>query len=99
MSGGHFDYVQHQISDAASTVAYLIETNDIKAENEFGCSIGRHYPQSVIEVFKHTQKLLEDASKYLHAVDYLVEGDYGIESFLEKIKEIENEESGTTKSL
>jgi hypothetical protein len=90
MSGGHFDYIQHQISDAASEVEILILNND-STEETFWLPRGRQYPQSVIEVFKHTQKLLEDAAKYLNAVDYLVSDDYGVESFLEKIKEIADE--------
>jgi hypothetical protein len=91
MSGGHFDYVQHQIKTAADQLQRLILNNNCDILDSFGCPMGRHYPPAVIVEFKHTQKLLEDAAKYLNAVDYLVSDDYGIESFLDKTIGMHNE--------
>jgi hypothetical protein len=99
VSGGHFDYIQHQIKDMADELQRLILSNNCNVLDSFGYPIDRHYPPAVIAEFKHTQKLLEDAAKYLNAVDYLVSDDYGVESFLERIEELQNEEGGTTGSL
>lgn len=70
MSGGHFDYIQFRIDEAATDVGVLVKANN--------------YPPEVIEKFKEAQLTLRKAATMLNRVDYLVSGDDGEESFMKR---------------
>jgi len=90
MSGGHFNYQQHVLSDIADDIERLIKNNNV--ENEWGDK--RNLPSDIIKKFKKGVMLLKQAEVYVHRIDWLVSGDDGEDSFrknlqsdLKKIKE------------
>jgi len=87
MSGGYFDYQNYLLRDFAEKIKYLINTNNSLDKNEFGDTIGRNYSPEVIEKFKEALEICLKADDMLHCIDYLVEDDYGEESFLREWKE------------
>ncbi len=82
MSGGHFDYKQHQIEDIAGEIEHMIAINNSKELDEYGGEIGRHYHQNVIKKFKATDKALRKLAKMAHHIDWLISDDYGEDTFL-----------------
>ena len=90
MSGGHFDYNQNRIRDIADEVEQLIHNSGKKKnckvsswENEYYYE----YPPEVIEKFKEGLDILRKAEVYAQRIDWLVSGDDGDETFLERLKE------------
>jgi len=73
MSGGYFNYVQNNINLAADEVLEEIEKDQ--------------FEQSIIDKFKQTEEALRKAAKMITMVDFLMEGDYGEESFLKRWEE------------
>lgn len=82
MSGGHFDYRQYQIHEAAETIERLIETNDDESKDEWGYRVGRGYSPEIILKFKEAAHTLHQAAEMLHRVDMLVSDDDGEEAML-----------------
>lgn len=78
MSGGHFEYKQHQIREIKDSIQHLIEDN---------ADLEEPYPEDIIEEFKNAVKCLKLAYTYSQRIDWLVSGDDGNESFREKLKE------------
>jgi len=70
MSGGHFNYQQFRLEDIASEIDELIERQE--------------YGVEIIEKFKLAAKTLRTAQRMAHRIDYLVSGDDGEETFLER---------------
>jgi hypothetical protein len=90
MSGGHFDYDQHRIRGIADEVERLIRVNGKKKgypidswEDEYYYE----YPPEVIEEFKKGLEIIKQAEVYAQRIDWLVSGDDGEETFLERLKE------------
>lgn len=99
MSGGTFDYNQHQIRYIIEEIETYIERqgklkddiNDI-----YRCDFYAEYPESrfyetytpeVQEAMKAGIKALKVAEVYAHRIDYFLAGDDGEESFLRRLKE------------
>ena len=87
MSGGHFDYKQYAIQNCADEVNTLIDNNDSTRKTKYGDDVGFHYPKEIIDKFVETAFCLKRASAMLQRVDWLVSGDDGEESFLQRWKE------------
>jgi len=103
MSGGAFDYRQWHIEQIADDIEDLIEKNgrkktndELKEEHWHGDDWYEKYPEDlyhykypdeVIEKFKEGMKALRVAAVYAQRIDWLVSGDDGEESFLERLKE------------
>ena len=91
MSGGHFDYNQHRIRDIADSVEDIIRKNgkkkDYKIESSWESEYYYEYPPEVIEKFKEGLEILKKAAIYAQRIDWLVSGDDGDETFLERLKE------------
>ena len=68
MSGGHFDYNQHRISEIAYDVEQLILSNT-------------EYSEETILEFRQGLDALNKAVIYAQRIDWLVSGDDGEESF------------------
>lgn len=81
MSGGHFDYKQHAITDIADEVERLIRYNDSTEKDSFGQDFGHHYPHAVIVRFKAALATLRRAAIMAHRIDWLVSGDDGEGAF------------------
>ena len=78
MSGGHFDYKQNLLEDIAAEIDKLV------AHNMVGD------PPLIVAKFQETAKTLRLAAAMAQRVDWLVSGDDGYVSFLERWeKEVE----------
>ena len=73
MSGGHFDYHQYRIREIAESVEDIIQNSK--------------YPPEVLEKIKEGLDVLKKAEIYTQRIDWLVSGDDGPETFLERLKE------------
>jgi hypothetical protein len=83
MSGGTFSHMQHNIRDIYETIELHIEKQG--KETEWG---GKNFIFEP-EVLKHLQDAIECLKKayvYAHRVDWLLAGDDGEESFIERLK-------------
>ena len=83
MSGGHFDYTEFRIDDAAEKIDNLITSNNVKDELGYA----REFSPEIIERFREAAYTLRRASEMLRRVDYLVCGDDGEETFMRRWKE------------
>jgi hypothetical protein len=98
MSGGKFDYNQTYIKQIAEEIEMQIEINGKTIEKgrlwfdadyyERYPEERKHYeyPKEVVDKFKEAVSILEKAYVYAHNIDYLLSGDYGEESFLERLE-------------
>ena len=87
MSGGHFDYDQYRIDRIAADVDQLIRTNDDETLNEWNEPKGKHYQPAVISRFREGLRALRIAAIYAQRIDWLVSGDDGEDSFIERLAE------------
>lgn len=83
MSGGHFDYLDMQMREAADEVDRLIATNDV--EDTYGYA--NRYSEHTLAKFRHAAHFLRMAAIYLNRVDYLVCDDDGEEAFHKRLEE------------
>ena len=86
MSGGHFNYQQYRLRDIADEIATIVDNNDSKKLDEDGYPLGRGYPPPVIEKFTEAVKTLRRAEIMAHRIDWLLSGDDGEETFLERLE-------------
>lgn len=84
ISGGHFDYSEHHITDIADSIETLIRNNEDDSKDNWGEVRGRFYPQEVLDKFRIAEATLRFAAAMAHRVDYLVSGDDGEDSFLRR---------------
>lgn len=94
MSGGHFDYKQYQIEYIADSIQRTIEGNKKEVKDSdrwhevWDDRIYYHdYPDEVIEQFKIAVHKLREAEVYATRIDWLLSGDDGEKTFLERLKE------------
>jgi hypothetical protein len=88
MSGGHFNdcgYSYYNVSQFADELEQEIENNFIN--DDWGYHHG--YPDEVIECLKSYIPQMNKMAEIMRACDYLYSGDHGPDSFMEKVKEIE----------
>jgi hypothetical protein len=84
MSGGAFDYNQYRIRDIYQEIETRIR-NQGNADR-WGDK-DPIYPKPILAKFKKAIKVLKIAEVYAQRVDWLISGDDGEESFLERLKE------------
>lgn len=87
MSGGHFEYSQWQVHEAAEDIERQIAINDSTELNEWGVTKGHNYSPEVIERFKEAAHTIHQAAEMMQRVDWLLSGDDGPDSFLRRWKE------------
>lgn len=87
MSGGFFEYNQFNIGYIVDELDKLISMNASTEKDEYGDKKGKHYPAEIIELFKEAALTLRKARIMTHRIDWLVSGDDGEESFIERWKE------------
>jgi len=103
MSGGAFDYKQHDIRMIADEIEQTIERSgrpktreELKDEGwrdpewykKYPEDLNHYkYPDDVIEEFKKGVEILRKAHVYAQRIDYLISGDDGKESFHKRLKE------------
>lgn len=84
MSGGHFYTNKFQIIDDADEIAEIVEQNGSTELDRYGDPIGRGYSPDVLERLREAEATLRRAAIMLNRVDYLLSGDDGPESFLDR---------------
>jgi hypothetical protein len=103
MSGGHFEYQQHRINDIIESIQEQIDRSGREKTKEELREWGGYdpeyyekypdekyyheYPADVINEFKIGVEKLKEAYIYAQRIDWLLSGDDGEESFLERLKE------------
>jgi hypothetical protein len=91
MSGGHFcsnEYVYYKVDQFADELENNIENNSKVDEYNYA----PNYSEEVISLLKSKIPEIRRVAKIMKAIDYLYSGDHGEDSFLEKIKEIEEKD-------
>ena len=73
MSGGHFNYVQHQMMNAAEELKEVLSDDVYPPEQREAMQIGLH--------------LLKIATVFINRIDYYVCDDDGDETFLKRLAE------------
>lgn len=107
MSGGHFDYLQHRINDIIESIEEQIDRNGREKTKEELREWGGYDPEyyekypdekfyykysdEIIEKFKLGVEKLKKAYIYAQRIDWLLSGDDGPETFLERLKKELNE--------
>ena len=103
MSGGRWEYVQYRFTDVIDDLKSLIEKNGKeKTKQEIKDEGWRdpfwydkypedryhyRYPDEVIDEFKKAVDIMSRAQVYMHRVDWLLCGDDGDESFINRLKD------------
>jgi len=87
MSGGHFNYDQYKIGQIADDIQLLIDTNDSTERDSYGDPLGRRYSPEIIQQFRDAIRALRRAHIYAQRIDWLVSGDDGPGSFVERLAE------------
>ena len=75
MSGGYFDYAQFHITKIVDDIERVINAH------------GEDYSPQVLQRFRDAIVVLKRAETYAHRIDWLLSGDDGEESFLERLEE------------
>jgi hypothetical protein len=103
MSGGHFEYNQYRIREIADQIEDVIYKNGKEKTEEELSEWSHYdpeyferypdekyhykYPDEVIAEFKKGLDILRQAEVYAQRIDWLLSGDDGDETFLERLKE------------
>jgi alanine-alpha-ketoisovalerate/valine-pyruvate aminotransferase len=88
MSGGHFNdcgYDYYKVAQFADELEEEIRNNNV--EQEYGYT-PNHEPE-VIEYLKEQVPKMRKMAEIMRHVDYLYSGDHGDDSFMERVKEVE----------
>ena len=83
MSGGHFNYTQHNMNDSSESILKAITYNN--TPNDWGFS--RDYGEETLRLMRIAAVQVKKASMMLHQVDLLLSDDTGEDSFKENWKE------------
>jgi hypothetical protein len=83
MSGGHFDYVQYRIDQAADELQSYIDRCESEEVDEYGYK--PDYSPETLEKFKECERMLRIGGAMLHRIDWLAEGDDGEETFHKRL--------------
>jgi hypothetical protein len=102
MSGGRFEYKQYDMDYIADQIEHEVLINGKKKTDDELKEEGwrdpdwykkypedlyhYEYPEEVIEKFKEAVIILRKAAVYAQRVDWLLSGDDGEETFLERLK-------------
>jgi hypothetical protein len=91
MSGGHFDYNQYRIDEIADSIEHELNIQGKeKDKRDIWGDEDTHYytyPEEVQEKIKEGIEILRKAAIYAQRIDWLLSGDDGEESFLERLAE------------
>jgi len=101
MSGGRFEYCQYRIRDIANDIeSEIYDSGRKKTLKEISQEKKDHYdpthipeathyeyPKEVINQFEKAYTILRLAEIYAHRIDWLLSGDDGEETFIERLKQ------------
>lgn len=96
MSGGHFDYVQHTLSDTIDKLYRILEDQElvkVRSNECYGsedcqcpeCYYIEEFSRETIKEIKKTLDLTQMTQLYLNRVDWLISGDDDEDTFHERI--------------
>lgn len=103
MSGGHFDYKQWHIEHIADSIEQVLlnqgkekDKSELYMDEEYYKKYPEErliytYPEEVQEKMREAVNCLRKAAIYAQRIDYLLSGDDGEESFLERLNNELNE--------
>lgn len=80
MSGGYFDYIQYRLVQLEDEVENLLDHETVS-----GMEISDEVRDSILVLLPK----LSEVQKRIHLLDYYLESDIGLETYLERLKEIE----------
>jgi hypothetical protein len=87
MSGGHFgDYCYFQVSQFARDLEEEIANNSTPDE----CGYVNNYSQETIEYLEEQVHFIHKMADIMYHIDRLYSGDYGEDTFMERVKEVES---------
>lgn len=103
MSGGKWEYVQYRLTDVIEDIEREIQKSgkpktkeelkdeswrDVDWYTKYPEDLNHYkYPDEVINEFKKGLELVKLAQIYIHRIDWLLCGDNGDETFLERLRE------------
>jgi hypothetical protein len=94
MSGGHFNdngYEYYKVAQFADELEAEISNNFEKDDYGFA----HEYPPEVIEYLKDQLPKMRKMVEIMRHIDYLYSGDHGDDSFMERVKEVEEKYKDT----
>jgi hypothetical protein len=110
MSGGHFDYIQHRLTEVIEQIKDEIQKSgkpktkdELKDEfwrddewyAKYPEDLNHHkYSDEVMDEFNKGVELISLAQIYMQRIDWLLSGDDGEETFLERLKEDKDKLNG-----
>jgi len=83
MSGGHFEYIQYRISEAAEDIDRMIKDND--KPNSWGDVPG--YSAETVRSFREAAVAIKLAAIFIQRIDWLVSGDDGEASYHKRLNQ------------
>jgi hypothetical protein len=103
MSGGHWDYKQYFLTEVIEDLSKLIHQNgqlksydELKEQSRWDRAYHEKYPEDkfhieysdeIIEHFEKGAEIITQAQIYIQRIDWLLSGDDGPETFIERLKE------------
>lgn len=110
MSGGHFDYIQYRLTEVIEQIKDEIQKSgkpktkeELKDESWRSSDWYDKYPEDlnhykysdeVMDEFNKGVELISLAQIYMQRIDWLLSGDDGEETFLERLKEDKDKLNG-----
>jgi hypothetical protein len=94
MSGGHFNdcgYEYYKVSQFADELEEEVRNNFEK--DEYGYAY--EYPAEVCEYLLEQVPKMRKMAEIMRHIDYLYSGDHGSDSFIERVKEVEEKYKDT----
>ena len=86
MSGGHFNYMQHNIEDIIGVIGRVIIHNEQPKLDEWITVEHPIYSDETIAKFREAITALKIAYVYAQRIDWLLSGDDGEEQFHQRLK-------------
>jgi hypothetical protein len=98
MSGGHFNdcgYEYYKVSQFADELEAEIQNNGREGSKEDNYEWYPNHEPEVIEYLKEQLLKMRKIAEIMRHIDYLYSGDHGDDSFMERVKEVEEEYKDT----
>lgn len=89
MSGGRYNYKQHDIRDIYETIEHVLNTQGELSEHQWYADevYNEVFRPDVEKAMREGVELLKKAYIYAHRIDWFLSGDDGEDSFLHRLDE------------
>lgn len=88
MSGGHFDYNSHRISDFAEELSIEIKRNDDQTKDKYGETRGYGFEEDTMRRMIKAHSIIELAGKLSHDIEWLYSDDTGEDTFCKSFDQL-----------